>query len=214
MDIRNQSWLVHLIWALLVLALVVSLASARWSLSFVVISTLVLTLAPSLFVERFQIKLPQSFVAFIVTIIFAAIFLGEAFDFYERYWWWDIALHGASAVGFGLVGFLFVFMPFEGDRYAAPPFSLSFVAFCIGVMIGSAWEVFEFSMDQLFGMNMQKSGLLDTMGDLIVNMIGSFLGALAGYLFLKKRRFAGLVYLIRDFVRTNRDFYRKTDNDD
>ena len=38
---------------------------------------------------------------------------------------------------------------------------------CFAITIGALWEVFEFGMDQLFGLNMQKSGLLDTMGDLI-----------------------------------------------
>jgi len=46
--------------------------------------------------------------------------------------------------------------------------------------IGALWEVFEFGMDQIFGMNMQKSGLVDTMGDLIVDAIGAGLAAMSG----------------------------------
>jgi uncharacterized membrane protein YjdF len=214
MDFRNQNVIAQLIWGLLLVAIVVSLFSARWSLAFVATATLALSRFPSLFIQRFQIKLPQSFIAFIVSFVFAAIFLGEAFDFYERYWWWDIVLHGVSAIGFGLIGFLFAFMLFEGDRYRAPPIALSFIAYCIAVSIGAAWEIFEFAMDQLFGLNMQKSGLLDTMGDLIVDMIGAALGALAGFFYLKRWRFGGLAYMIRDFVRQNRHIYRKDDDYD
>ena len=36
--------------------------------------------------------------------------LGEVGDFYERYWWWDVVLHGGSAVAFGLVGSLLMLM--------------------------------------------------------------------------------------------------------
>ena len=73
-----------------------------------------------------------------------SIFMGEAFDFYERVWWWDIGLHGLSAISFGLIGFLFVFMLFEGDRYAAPAMALGVLSFACAVTIGTLWEVFEF----------------------------------------------------------------------
>lgn len=214
MRLREQAWLTWGIWAALVLAALGALASMRWSLVFVSLATLFLSLLPTLFVERFQIRLPRSFIAAITCFVFAAIFLGEALDFYERLWWWDIALHSASSVGFGLIGFLFIFMLFEGDHYAAPPIALAFVAFCFAVTIGAAWEIFEFTMDQLFGLNMQKTGLPDTMGDLIVNMLGALIGATAGFLFLKGRRFGGLVLLIRQFVRENRHFFRKFRGED
>ena len=45
-------------------------------------------------------------------------------------------------------------------------------------MIGVIWEIFEFSLDYVIGLNMQKSGLVDTMGDLIVNSIGSLFVAI------------------------------------
>ncbi len=40
-------------------------------------------------------------------------------------------------------------------------------------------------MDQLFGMNMQKSGLVDTMWDLIVDSIGAAIIALLGWAYLR-----------------------------
>lgn len=212
-NLLPQNWITRIIWIALLVAAISALLSGRWSLAFVAVAAIGLSLLPVLFAERFSIRLPQSFIAVITIIVFAAVFLGEAFDFYERYWWWDIALHGMSSIGFGLIGFLFVFMLFEGDRYAAPPLALAFFAYCFAVAIGSAWEIFEFAMDQTFGFNMQKSGLLDTMGDLIVDMIGAGIGATAGFLFLKRWRFAGLVYLIRQFIRENRHFYRKDDDE-
>ena len=35
--------------------------------------------------------------------------------------------------------------------------------------IGVIWEIFEFTMDHVFDLTMQKSGLPDTMTDLIVD---------------------------------------------
>lgn len=48
--------------------------------------------------------------------------------------------------------------------------------------IGGIWEIFEFAMDQVFGMNMQKSGLIDPMWDLIVDALGPLFSVTTGYL--------------------------------
>ncbi len=176
---------------------------------FVALATWVLTLSPRRFARWLGIDLPPSFLLAIVVFTFGTLFLGEVFDFYERYWWWDIALHFGSAMGFGLIGFLFIFMLFEGDRLAAPPLAIAVLSFATAVAIGALWEVFEFAMDQLFGLNMQKSGLVDTMADLIVDILGAFLGATAGYFYLKGRQLGGLGAAIDAFVQRNKSLYRK-----
>ena len=53
------------------------------------------------------------------------------------------------------------------------------------VFIGVALGIFEFFMDYFFGLNMQKSGLVDTMTDLIVNTVGALVVGIAGFLYLK-----------------------------
>lgn len=172
------------------------------------------SILPSLFFQRFNIKLPVSFYALIVMFVFTTLFLGEAFDFYERYWWWDLLLHGGSAIGFGLLGFLFMMMLFHGDRYAAPPIAICFMAWCFALSIGVCWEIFEFGMDQLFGANMQKSGLVDTMSDLMIDALGASIGATAGFFYLKGHEFGGLAGLIKEFVKQNRRYFTKQDDDE
>jgi len=205
----KQIYVVYLIWAVLVMEFVLSMFEGRYSLAFIALATFSLSLAPMIFADRFHIHLPVRFFAGIVLFIFGTIYLGEAFDFYEKYWWWDVLLHGGSAMGFGLVGFIFVFILFEGDRYAAPSWALSTMAFAIAVSIGVIWEIFEFAMDQTFGLNMQKSGLVDTMWDLIVDVIGAFIGAWAGYGYLNGRDKNGLAGIIREFVAKNRQLFRR-----
>lgn len=207
--LRSQPIPVLLIWAVLLLEFGVALWERQWPLAGVAAITFVLTLMPMLLVRRMDIRLPTAFLVGITLFIFATIFLGEAFDFYRRYWWWDMVLHGGSAIGFGLLGFLFVLMLFEGDRYAAPAWAMALIAFSFAVTIGALWEIFEFGMDQLFGLNMQKSGLLDTMFDLIVNVIGASIGALAGYLYLTGRTLGGLTSVLHDFVERNRKHFGK-----
>ncbi|MDA8975014.1 hypothetical protein N9F50_00345 [Akkermansiaceae bacterium] len=164
-----------------------------WSTVFISSLTLILTALPLVFQNRFEIKIPSRFAAAIAVFVFATLFLGEVRDYYGRFWWWDVVLHTGSAIGFGLLGFLGIFMLFEGDRFKAPPIALAVLSFCFAVSIGAIWEIFEFAMDQSFGMNMQKSGLIDTMWDLIVDCIGALVGSLAGLLYLEKRESSSLL---------------------
>ena len=208
--IKDTSRPVLFIWALLLLTAGASIVLARWSLGFVSLFTLALSLTPPILASRWSLRLPVPFL-FATTLFFVgSIFLGEAFDFYERLWWWDIALHGLSAVGFGLFGFLFVFMLFEGDRFAAPPSAIAFITFCLAMTIGALWEVFEFAMDVTFGLNMQKSGLNDTMGDLIVDAIGASIASLTGYLYLVRKSAGALGRILAQFIDLNRQLYGKS----
>lgn len=206
---RAQPRAVQAIWAVLALEFVVALIEARWPLAAIAATTFALTLIPTTLSSRLNISLPTPFLAGITIFIFMTIFLGEAFDFYNKYWWWDVALHGGSALGFGLLGFLFAFVLFEGDRFAAPAWALGLIGCTLGVTIGVVWEIFEFAMDQSFGTNMQKSGLVDTMWDLIVDVIGAGLGGLAGALWLKKSGPGMTRRLFEDFIERNRRFFKK-----
>ncbi len=200
---KGQALLTRLVWSLLMLFAAYSIIRWRLSLAFVSLATLALSMAPVLFARWAEIEVPRAFIAATTLFVGGTLFLGEVFNFYYRFWWWDIAMHGGSAVGFGLIGFVLIFMMFQGDRFAAPPIALAFFAFCFALAIGAMWEVFEFSMDQAFGTTMQKSGLLDTMGDLIVDTGGALIGAAAGYAWLKEQRLGGLTGIISAFVARN-----------
>ena len=209
MKLSGQSYPVYGIWAALVIAALAGMWEGEWRSVFVALATLGLTFVPILFEDRFHIKIPVGFLTAIVIFTFATLFLGEVGGFYERYWWWDTVLHMGSAVGFGLIGFVFMFILFGGDRYAAPPIAVATFAFCFALSIGAVWEIFEFVMDQLFGLNMQKSGLVDTMVDLMVDCAGAFIGASAGFLYLKELQLGILSPMIDEFVQKNRGLFKK-----
>ncbi len=205
----DQTWLARIIWVLLALFALDAVMQGNWPLAFVALATLGLSLVPLYAARWADVVVPPSFIAAIVVFVGGTLFLGEVFDFYNRFWWWDMVMHAGSAIGFGLIGFVLVFMMFQGDRYAAPPLAVAFFAFCFALAIGGLWEIFEFGMDQIFGLNMQKSGLMDTMADLIMDFIGALIGAGAGYAYLKGRAKGGLMGLIDDFVQRNPRLFKR-----
>lgn len=176
---------------------------------FVTLAALVLTFLPGQLATRVGLRLPPSFLAAIALFVLATLYLGELHDFYNRFWWWDLVLHFGAAMGFGILGFLLVFMLFEGDRYAAPPWAIGALSFCLAITVGTLWEIFEYAMDSLFGLNMMKSGLPDTMGDLIVDAVGAMLAAGAGVVYLSGRAGTRVRAPFDDFIASNRKRFRK-----
>jgi hypothetical protein len=65
------------------------------------------------------------------------------------------------------------------------PIFVAIITFGFAVSIGTIWEIFEFLMDWYFGLNMQSSGLVDTMTDLMVNAAGALVAATIGYYYVK-----------------------------
>ena len=87
----------------------------------------------------------------------------------------------------GITGFLLVHVLNEHEEveiHMKPRFVALF-AFMFAMGMGAVWEIFEFGMDQFFGLNMQKSGLVDTMWDLIVDAVGALVISLLGFGYLR-----------------------------
>ena len=140
-----------------------------------------------------------------------SLFLGEVQGYYDRFWWWDIVLHIGSRFLLEILGFLLAYVlnekeDIELDLY---PKFIAFFAVVFAMGMGAVWEIFEFSMDQLFGMNMQKSGIVDTMRDLIVDGVGALIISILGWGFLKTReRHSFLEKWIDSFIEKNPHLFR------
>lgn len=169
----------------LVVAALLALLTQNWTTLFAAVGALALTYVPRVLAGSLQVNLPLQFEAFIVVFLYASIFLGEVGDYYDRFWWWDSVLHAGSAFAFGFAGFLILLLLLSRKKLQASPLLISLFAFSFGLAIGALWEIFEYVMDSVFGLNMQKSGLRDTMGDLIIDMVGAGIASFIGYIYLR-----------------------------
>jgi hypothetical protein len=145
------------------------------------------TFLPLTVARYFHLRVPLEFDTIAVVFIYMSLFLGEVNDFYAKFWWWDLVLHGSSGFLLGVTGFLLVYLLNQDKKanlHLTPGF-IALFAFTFSQGFGSLWEIFEFAMDQTFGLNMQKSGLVDTMTDLIINASAAATISLLGYGYLK-----------------------------
>ena len=97
-------------------------------------------------------------------------------------------LHTLSGVIIGAIGFslVYIFNTEENVAIKLSPLFVAIFSFCFATSMGALWEIYEFFMDSIFGLNMQKSGLVDTMWDLIVDALGALVMSVLGYLYLKR----------------------------
>lgn len=206
---------------LLLLQLVMSielfllLREGVWISSAWLLTIMLITGAPLVFGRRLPIRIPLEYELLTILFVFASLFLGEFRSYYERFWWWDVALHATSGLLLGVLGFLLVYVLNEVkqiDLRMRPSFVALF-AFMFAVSVGTFWEIFEFAMDQIFGTVMQKpmlgdpSGLTDTMWDLIVDAIGAAVICCFGWWNLRWNSRSFLDRWIARFIATNPRFF-------
>jgi uncharacterized membrane protein YjdF len=131
-----------------------------------------------------------------VVFLYCAIVLGEVRNFYFKVPHWDSILHTFSGAMLGSVGFQII-DTLNYSKKVRIHLSNQFVAvfaFCFALALGAVWEIYEFSLDSILGLNMQKyalengvalvgaDALKDTMKDLIVDALGAAIVVISGYL--------------------------------
>ena len=169
-------------------AAVIAIFNNDWASLMLAILIFILTFLPSLVSRTIDLHYPSAFEVFGVLFIYASLYLGEIHKFYTKFWWWDVVLHMTASLAFGAVGFSLVYVLNASKKRAVKlsPFFISMFAFTFAISLGVLWEVIEFALDAFLGLNMQKSGLRDTMGDLMVDSLGAFLISGLGYGYVKK----------------------------
>ncbi|HBM79225.1 MAG TPA: hypothetical protein DD426_00060, partial [Clostridiaceae bacterium] len=173
-----------------------------------------LTYMPELFSQITHISLPSSFKLIVVLFIFAANYLGELHSYYNKIWWWDIFLHTSSGIFTAFAGFLIVYIK-ENEQPQSSGLNfllIALFALSFAVLSGTLWEIYEFLMDKLFGLNMQRGSLTDTMTDLIADTSGGLLTSVNSYVYMKYCTKDLFKKMTDDFLKLNRNFYDKLTN--
>lgn len=157
---------------------------------------------PGLISRKFSVEIPNWMYLVFVLFLFCSIYLGEVQSFYYQFKHWDAFLHAVSGGMLGSLGFSFVTLLNKSERVPVnlSPIFVVLFAFCFAVMLGVLWEIYEFTLDGLLGLNMQKfaqsdgtlltgrAALANTMKDLILDCTGAFVMSVIGYISLKYKK--------------------------
>lgn len=163
---------VYLILRIVVLlTLVSSIIRGEYENAFVCLLVLFLFMLPLFIQQNFGIELPSTLEIIILLFIFASEILGELGCFFITYPNWDSILHTTTgflcaATGFALIDIL---NRNSKIKFELSPVYVSLVALCFSMTIGVLWEFFEFGMDRLFLMDMQKDTIIHSITSVMLD---------------------------------------------
>ncbi len=120
---------------------------------------------------------------FALLIVFNNLF-GLVLDFYHTVLGWDIATHYTTSLFLGVSALVLLERGFPQMLKQVPKPAVIFGVLMFSLGLGALWEIGEFASDILRGTDFQH-GLINTMQDLIVDMVA---GIVVGVAWVLKRR--------------------------
>ena len=177
MELREHksSFIVYMtLRALVILVMILQILNRNFENVFLCAMTLVLLIMPSLIQINLKIELPTALEIIMLLFIFAAEILGEIQAYYEKIPMWDTVLHTLNGFLMAAIGFALVDILNRNKKisFQLSPAFLAVVAFCFSMTIGVIWEFFEFGMDQIFHLDMQKDTIVNTIYSVMLDPAG------------------------------------------
>ncbi|MDR1507258.1 MAG: hypothetical protein LBI67_09185 [Treponema sp.] len=163
---------------------------------------LVVLFLPSALEKKFNVSFPGAMHVIFVLFIYAAIILGQVSGYYSRFFHWDTLLHTLSGIMLSAFGFCIIDIINKNPKInlGLSDWFMSLFSFCFAIMLDTIWEIVEFILDAVLDSNMQQYNLpdgtaltghlavVDTMKDLIVDVLGALFVSIIGYVVLRQQR--------------------------
>ncbi len=206
---RVKFIIINLIRTLLVVAFFGAIFNGRKLILFISVLAFIITFLPQIFKKLFGIELPAQFEVIVILFIYGTLLFGEVHGFYAELQWYGALINLASAAALGFVGLVVMYALYKGDKIIGSPLVIAFFSFCFAVAIGTLWQFFEYSVDNIFGFQLYKVG--NIMHDLIANIIGAFAVSTAGYFYIKNGKIVIISRLVEKIMEKNPKIFGKKD---
>lgn len=168
--------------------LIISKFSVSQSVTLIIeaIAGIALIYLPNIAKKLFKLVFPDGIILFYWFFLLISVFLGTCLHFMSMISFWDKILHFISPMiltitGYGIIAALLK----KANISDVSPWLFLVMGFSFAGVCGVFWEFWEFFCDQFFHMNLQRynasggvalvgrAALMDTMGDLLTNTVGS-----------------------------------------
>ena len=158
-----------------VLVMLAQIFNRNFENVFLCVLTLLLFMMPSLMERKLDIALPNTLEIIILLFIFAAEILGELECYFITYPHWDSMLHTTTGFLCAATGFALIDILNRNSRikFELSPIYVALAAFCFSMTVGVLWEFFEFGMDRLFHMDMQKDTVVQSITSVMLDPTNS-----------------------------------------
>ena len=155
--------------------LVLSILRGEFESAFICLLVLILFMLPFFIQQNFGIQLPTTLEIIILLFIFAAEILGELKGYFITYPNWDTILHTTTGFLCAATGFALIDILNRNSRikFQLSPAYVALAAFCFSMTVGVLWEFFEFGMDRLFDMDMQKDTVVQSITSVMLDPTNS-----------------------------------------
>ena len=147
---------------MVIIMMILQLFNRNYENVFLCLLTLILMIVPGVLQVTFKVEFPSGLEIIVLLFIFAAEILGEISSFYIYFPHWDTILHTLNGFLCAALGVSLVEILNKDKRipFQLSPFFMAMVSFCFSMTIGVLWEFFEFGMDTLFLLDMQKDTVI------------------------------------------------------
>ena len=172
---KNGTWILYTILrATVILFAIRAMFVSNFEYLALCILVLILFLVPSFMEKKLNIEIPSTLEKIILLFTYAAEILGEIQAFYLKIPWWDTMLHTlngflCAAIGFALVDLL---NDNKKIKFQLSPIFFVIVAISFSMTVGVVWEFFEFGMDCIFNLDMQKDKVVNSISSVLLNQNG------------------------------------------
>ena len=132
-------------------------------------------MVPQFLDKKLSVTIPVGLETVILIFIFSAEILGEINAFYVKIPIWDTILHTTNGFLMAAIGFALIDLFNRSEKFSIKmsPYFVAFFEFCFSMTVGVLWEFFEFSMDQFFGLDMQKDWIVTAINSVKLNPTGA-----------------------------------------
>ena len=149
---------------------------------------------PKILKQWGKIELKEGLQLYLDLFILATQGFGSILGFYDKFFWWDIALHTLSGILFFLIGLEVIQQIHKKTEKTAINYILAiFFGITFSLAIGAIWEMLEYIIDSITKGNMQRTigkveheALTDTMEDLLAGALGT---GITAFVMCKRGRF-------------------------
>lgn len=162
---------------------------------YAVIALILISLLP-IAMKWMKLNLNPITISLCFVFLTIAIYTGNRYGMYKRFWWYDVALHFSSGILLSMLWADVVFpIPITGAkpnwRESAPLHMVILTSIAFAMACACGWEIVEFFWDiltksdvqrnllverELFGAAWQNPGIRDTMNDMVNGTVGALVG--------------------------------------